>query len=193
MKDTPLTSTLPTKFGDFQITVWPEAMGMEPVALSTPVLDTDKPVLVRIHSECITGDNFGSLRCDCGPQKEKSLAEISEFGNGLFLYLRQEGRGIGLYEKIKAYQLQDTGIDTYDANEMLGHEADERRYEWADRMLKHFGVQKIILLSNNPEKKAALEGFGFELVEGRHLWTESNKHNNAYLVTKKEKFHHDLE
>lgn len=193
MSQQPLTASLPTKFGDFLITVWPEAMGMEPVALSTVNLDATKPIMVRIHSECITGDNYGSLRCDCGPQKEKSLTEINSHGNGVFLYLRQEGRGIGLYEKIKAYQLQDNGVDTYDANEMLGHKADARQYEWAQKMLEHFRVKQVILLSNNPDKKSALEGYGFEVVEARNLWTDSNEHNLDYLATKKEKFKHDLE
>lgn len=193
MSLSPLTANLPSKFGDFLITVWPEELGQEPVALSTPNIDITQPVMVRIHSECITGDNYGSLRCDCGPQKEQSLQEIARYGNGLFLYLRQEGRGIGLYEKIKAYQLQDQGLDTYDANEMLGHKADARQYEWAKRMLDHFGVREVILLSNNPEKRSALERYGFTVVESRHVWTGSNEHNQTYLATKKTKFKHDLE
>lgn len=192
MIPSPLTSTLPSKFGRFNITVWPETMGMEPVALSTLNLEISKPVMLRIHSECITGDNFGSLRCDCGPQKELSLQQISDYGNGVFLYLRQEGRGIGLYEKIKTYQLQDNGVDTYDANELLGHEPDSRKYEWAEKMLNHFGVSNIILLSNNPQKKAALESYGFNVVEARHLWAGSNEHNSGYLETKRTKFNHDL-
>lgn len=175
---------LPTEFGDFLIHVWPEDRGREPVALITPDLDTTRPVLVRVHSECLTGDTFGSLRCDCREQKSQSLRMITESSNGVFIYLRQEGRDIGLYEKIKAYKIQNEGYNTYEANIMLGHQADPREYSWAKRILDDLGVNTIELISNNPLKVSALKDLGIKISKKVELSTKSNKHNAKYLEAK---------
>lgn len=188
MKKGPETASLPTEFGDFLIRVWPEDRGREPVALITPNLDPTKTVLVRVHSECLTGDTFGSLRCDCAMQKNQSLKMITESGNGIFIYLRQEGRGIGLYEKIKAYKIQDKGFDTYEANIMLGHKADAREYSWAKKILDDLGVKSIELITGNPIKLEALKDLGVEVTKVIGLPAKSNKHNEKYLKTKSAAF-----
>lgn len=184
MKKEAETVLIPTQFGDFLVRVWPEKRGQEPLALITPNLDTSKPVLVRIHSECLTGDTFGSLRCDCREQKDQSLKMIAGSGSGVFIYLRQEGRGIGLHEKIKAYKIQDRGYNTYEANIMLGHEADPREYSWAKKILDDLRINKVEIITNNPLKISALKDLGIEVTKQIELSSESNRHNEKYLKTK---------
>lgn len=189
-KDEPAKSTLKTKYGDFNIFVWSESKGQEPVALVTTTFDIEKPVLVRIHSECLTGDLFESLHCDCGEQKDEALKQISESGNGIFIYLRQEGRGIGLYDKVRAYKLQqEEGLDTHEANIQVEHKPDERDYKEAIKILKEFGVTKIKLLTNNPEKISELEKEGIS-VERLPLMIAPTTHTENYLKTKRDKFNH---
>ncbi len=192
MNDKPVLAELPSSFGEFVIKVWPGGKGEESIALITKDIDITKPVLVRVHSECITGDVFNSLRCDCGPQKEEALKLIGSSGNGILLYLRQEGRGIGLYEKIKAYSLQDTGYDTYEANELLGHAPDEREYSWVKTILDDLHVTQIRLLTNNPVKMKEIADLGIKIIERIGLVTNSNKYNQKYLHTKRNKFNHYL-
>ena len=186
----PVSATLPTDFGDFLISAWPSDDGKEVVALSTPSLDITVPVLVRVHSECLTGDVLHSSRCDCGTQKDESLRLVSESGNGVFIYLRQEGRGIGLYEKIRAYQLQEKGYDTFEANMMLGHEPDVREYSWVKVVLDHFGAQRIRLVTNNPSKVSEIAALGFDIVERVPLVVAPKPQNRAYLEAKHKRFKH---
>jgi GTP cyclohydrolase II len=181
---------LPTKNGIFQIIVWPGEKGQETTVLVTPKLNVNKPVLVRIHSECLTGDTFGSLRCDCGRQKEKALDLISKSKNGIFIYLRQEGRGIGLYEKIRAYTLQEQGYDTHEANILLGHAPDPREYSTVKHILTTLGINEVNLITNNPSKVNALREYGFTILSSIPLKIRSNKYNKRYLETKKIKFKH---
>ncbi len=181
---------LPTEFGDFYIKVYKENKGNEPVALIAKKLDISKPVLVRVHSECLTGDAFGSLKCDCGEQKNESLRMIAKNGNGIFIYLRQEGRGIGLYEKIKAYKIQEQGYDTHEANIMLGHKPDQREYSWVKAILDDLGVDKIKIITNNPSKVSEISSLGITVVDRIPLVIKSNKHNRKYFETKKKKFKH---
>lgn len=184
------TASLPTKYGQFNIIVWTDENGKESVALTTPNLDASKPVTVRVHSECMTGDVFGSFRCDCGQQKQSSLEKIAASNNGVFIYLRQEGRGIGLSEKIRAYALQEQGYDTHEANIILGHEPDPREYSMVKVILDTLSVKDIKLMTNNPSKETALREFGFNIVERIPLRIKSNKFNKKYLETKKVKFKH---
>lgn len=183
---------MPTKYGHFVMSVWKDKDGKEPLVLQTPNLDKTQSVIVRIHSECITGDNFKSLRCDCGPQKELALKLINNSQNGIFIYLRQEGRGIGLYEKVKAYQLQDNGYDTYDANVMLGHLPDAREYSQVKTILNSLGICNIKLLTNNPDKVTAIKNLDINVTERINLITESNEYNHNYIRTKKDRFNHYL-
>ncbi len=181
---------LPTKFGDFEMVAFESGVKDFPhLALISKELDLTKPVLARVHSECLTGDLFGSARCDCGEQLEESMLKISEDG-GVLLYLRQEGRGIGLINKMKAYNLQDTGMDTIEANHALGFETDERDFNIALNMFKLLDIQKIRLLTNNPEKIRTFEGTGVEVVERVPLIITAHKGNEDYLKTKKEKMGH---
>lgn len=184
------SAALPTKYGNLNIIVWPEDNGKEAVALTTPQLDPSKPVTVRVHSECMTGDVFGSLRCDCGQQKQRSLQQITKSQNGVFIYLQQEGRGIGLSEKIRAYALQEQGYDTHEANILLGHEPDPREYTMVKVILEQLGITDIKLITNNPSKENSLRAFGFNIVERIPLRIQSNKYNKKYLETKKVKFKH---
>ncbi|HMI91250.1 MAG TPA: GTP cyclohydrolase II, partial [Polyangiales bacterium] len=149
-----------------------------------------RPTLVRMHSECLTGDSLGSLRCDCGAQRDAALHMIAREGRGVMVYLRQEGRGIGLLNKIRAYALQDQGADTVEANEQLGFAPDLRDYGVGAQMLHHLGVRDIRLLTNNPRKIAALGGFGLRVVERLSLRVGDNKHNRKYLATKASKLGH---
>jgi len=187
-----VSAKLATKYGDFKITVYHAEKGLEPTVLSTPEIDTSKPVLVRIHDECMTGDTFGSLRCDCGNQKKESLKMITDSKNGLFIYMRQEGRGIGLYEKIKTYKLQDEGFDTHEANIQLGHNPDCRDYLVATEILKNLGVKQIHLITNNPSKISEISRSGIEVIKQIPLITEVNEYNQEYMRTKKMKFRHSF-
>jgi len=187
-------SRLPTRWGTFDIHGFEDAASdKEHVAISMGDCSGDEPLLVRLHSECLTGDALGSLRCDCGAQLQAAMATIAERGRGAILYLRQEGRGIGLLNKIKAYHLQDAGADTVEANERLGFGADQRDYTLCAPMLRHLGTNKVILMTNNPRKVAALEALGIEVVERRPLQTQSNPHNAKYLSTKAGKLGHLLD
>jgi 3,4-dihydroxy 2-butanone 4-phosphate synthase/GTP cyclohydrolase II len=179
---------LPTKYGNFKV----KDYGQGNLALVKGQLDLSKPVLVRLHSECMTGDTFGSLRCDCGDQLHTAMAKISQNGSGVLLYLRQEGRGIGLANKLKAYALQDQGVDTYDANEELGFAPDERDYEKAAGMLKDLGIHAVNLLTNNPDKIAQLEKYGIKVARRTPLEMAATEHDQFYLETKRDKFHHLL-
>ena len=186
------TSQLPTAFGDFKITVFQDTQtGEEHVALSKG-LETapTAPVLVRIHSECLTGDAFASLKCDCGPQLQATQKLINEAGQGVILYLRQEGRGIGLTNKIRAYALQDQGHDTVDANLLLNLPADARRYDMCSIMLDHLQVKQVKLLTNNPLKIKALTDLGIDVVDRVPLTVGLNKFNEDYLKTKHERMSH---
>ena len=186
------SSKLPTRHGDFDISVFEDSdTGEEHVALSLGLPNTDQlPVLVRLDSECLTGDAFGSLRCDCGPQLDATLALIQHTGVGALLYLRQEGRGIGLPNKIRAYALQDQGHDTLDANLMLGLPADARTYEMCQTMLAHLGIRQVRLITNNPAKRDALEQMGVHVVERVPLHVGLNPHNTGYLATKRTRMGH---
>ncbi len=188
------TSKLPTPFGTFDMHGFVDpASGKEHVALTMGTLAGQTDVLSRMHSECLTGDALFSMRCDCGFQLNEALKRIADKGQGALLYLRQEGRGIGLINKIKAYHLQDQGADTVEANERLGFNADERTYEMAKDMLDHLGVLSVRLMTNNPRKVKALTDLGIT-VEGRDpIQVGKNSHNNVYLATKASKLDHMLD
>jgi GTP cyclohydrolase II len=167
--------------------------GKEHIALSMGELASESGVLIRLHSECLTGDALFSMRCDCGSQLNEALKRIAEQGQGVLLYLRQEGRGIGLLNKIKAYHLQDQGSDTVEANEKLGFNADERSYEMAKTMLDHLGVDSVRLMTNNPRKIKALTDLGINVVEREAIQVGKNNHNDGYLATKASKLDHLLD
>lgn len=187
------SSRLPTKFGDFTIHAFEDSATLqEHVALTMGDVSNGMPVLARVHSECLTGDGFGSLRCDCGPQLEAAMLRVSEESRGVILYLRQEGRGIGLVNKVRAYALQDAGADTVEANEQLGFAADLREYSMCEHMLQHLGVSKVRLMTNNPLKVEALAAHNIEVVERVPLITGNNPHNEGYLQTKTDKMGHML-
>ena len=185
------SSLLPTRWGDFTLHGFDDPdSNKEHIALTMGEVAGDAPVLLRIHSECLTGDALHSLRCDCGAQLEAAMRRVAEEGRGIILYLRQEGRGIGLLNKIKAYKLQDQGADTVEANEQLGFGADMRDYSICKSMLRHLGVQNLRLMTNNPRKVAALEAMGFNVLERVPLQSGSNPHNAKYLATKAGKLGH---
>ncbi len=184
---------LPTAYGHFRLVPFRQKdNGLEHIALIKGDVSEGDPVLVRVHSSCATGDIFGSMRCECGEQLHKAMEMIDKEGKGAIVYLNQEGRGIGLMDKIKAYKLQEEGLDTVDANLHLGHKADERNYGVGASILHALGIKKMRLLSNNPMKRIGLEGFGIEIVENVPLEVEPNKYNRFYMHTKKERMGHNL-
>lgn len=185
---------LPTRYGVFTAIAYKSMTDAdEHVALVMGNVDTEEPVLVRVHSQCLTGDTFGSLRCDCGEQIDRSLRLIAKEGRGVFLYMRQEGRGIGLHNKLRAYQLQDNGLDTVEANEELGFPPDLRWYGIGAQILVDLGVRNLRLLTNNPKKVVGLESYGLHLVERIPIVVPPNAENRRYLSTKREKLGHLLE
>ena len=185
------SSKLPTRWGVFDIHGFEDPFkGKEHIAITMGDCGSDEPLLIRIHSECLTGDALGSLRCDCGEQLDEALRRISQQGRGAILYLRQEGRGIGLVNKIRAYNLQDEGADTVEANERLGFGADLRDYSICAPILNHLGAKRLHLMTNNPRKIKALEDLGFEIAERKPIQTDSNPHNAQYLSTKAGKLGH---
>jgi len=187
------SSRLPTRHGEFSIHAFEDVeTGKEHIALSMGDLANGQPALARLHSECLTGDGFGSLRCDCGPQLEAAMSQVAKAGHGVILYLRQEGRGIGLVNKIRAYALQDAGADTVEANEQLGFGADLREYAMCGDMLRHLGVTQVRLMTNNPKKVAAVEANGVQVVERVPLISGLNPHNESYMQTKTDKMGHLL-
>ena len=184
---------MPTTYGDFQLFAFKEInTDQEHLALVKGTWEKDEAVLVRVHSSCITGDIFGSCRCDCGPQLHKAMEMIEAEGKGVIIYMNQEGRGIGLMNKLKAYKLQEEGYDTLEANIKLGFKGDERDYGIGAQMIRNLGVTKMRLMSNNPTKRTGLTGYGLEIIENVPLEIESNIHNELYLQTKRDKMGHVL-
>ncbi len=184
---------MPTDFGEFDLHLYLSTIdGQHHLALVKGSMSARRRTLVRVHSECLTGDVFGSRRCDCGPQLQQAMKQVSAAGHGVILYMRQEGRGIGLAPKIKAYKLQQKGYDTVEANEKLGFPMDLREYGIGAQILADIGIKKIRLLTNNPKKIVGLEGYGLEVVERVPIRVKPNKHNKNYLKTKREKLGHLL-
>jgi 3,4-dihydroxy 2-butanone 4-phosphate synthase/GTP cyclohydrolase II len=184
---------MPTEFGDFDLVAYSQInTGDVHLALVKGSWTKEEPVLVRVHSSCMTGDIFGSCRCDCGPQLHKAMEMVQKEGKGVILYMNQEGRGIGLLNKLKAYKLQEQGRDTVEANIELGFKMDERDYGVGAQILRDLGIRKIKLMSNNPVKRAGLEGYGLEIVDVVPIEIEPNKHNEKYLVTKRDKMGHSI-
>ena len=184
---------MPTKYGNYHLIPFRQkSNGLEHLALIKGEISATEPVLVRVHSSCMTGDIFGSLRCDCGEQLHEAMRFIDREGKGVILYLNQEGRGIGLMDKMKAYKLQEEGMDTVDANLHLCHKADERDYGVGAQILQQIGVHKMRLITNNPVKRVGLEAYGLEVVENIPIEIAPNKHNEFYMRTKKEKMGHEL-
>ncbi len=184
---------MPTQYGHFRLIPFRQkSNGLEHVALIKGEIKEGEAVLVRVHSSCATGDIFGSMRCDCGDQLHKAMRMIEQEGKGALVYLNQEGRGIGLMEKMKAYKLQEGGMDTVDANLCLGHQADERDYGVGAQILRSIGITKMRLLTNNPVKRVGLESFGLEIVENISIEIEPNPYNAFYMETKKKRMGHNL-
>lgn len=184
---------LPTTLGNFQLYAYKQiTTGQSHLALAKGTWKKDEPVLVRVHSSCLTGDIFGSCRCDCGPQLHEAMRLIEEEGKGVIVYMNQEGRGIGLLNKLKAYKLQEKGMDTVEANLELGFGMDERDYGVGAQILRDLGVTKMRLMTNNPTKRAGLIGYGLEIVENIPLQIQSNAHNKLYLETKRDKMGHSI-
>jgi 3,4-dihydroxy 2-butanone 4-phosphate synthase/GTP cyclohydrolase II len=185
---------MPTSYGEFQLHAFKEInTGQEHLALVKGSWNNDEPVLVRVHSSCLTGDIFGSCRCDCGPQLHKAMEMIEAEGKGAIIYMNQEGRGIGLMNKLKAYKLQEQGLDTLEANIKLGFKGDERDYGIGAQIIRNLGISKMKLMSNNPTKRTGLIGYGLEIVENIPLEIISNEHNELYLRTKRDKMGHQLQ
>lgn len=184
---------MPTEYGHFRLIPFRQkSNGLEHIAIIKGDVSGPEPVLVRVHSSCATGDIFGSLRCDCGEQLHKALRKIEAEGRGAVVYLNQEGRGIGLMEKMKAYKLQEHGMDTIDANICLGHQADERDYGVGAQILRHLGITKMRLMTNNPVKRVGLEAYGLSVVENVPIEVTPNQFNEFYLRTKKDRMGHTL-
>lgn len=184
---------MPTSFGEFQLHAFKDKnSNQDHLALVKGKWSKNEPILVRVHSSCLTGDIFGSCRCDCGDQLHKAMEMIEKEGKGVIIYMNQEGRGIGLVNKLKAYKLQEDGFDTFDANIQLGFKPDERDYGLGAQMLRELGVNKMRLMSNNPKKRTGLIGYGLEIVENITLEIQSNVHNESYLKTKRDKMGHNL-
>ncbi len=184
---------MPTQYGNFILTAYQQKdTGEEHLVLQKGNWEQDEPVLVRVHSSCITGDIFHSMRCDCGDQLHQAMKMIEQEGKGVVLYINQEGRGIGLINKLKAYKLQEQGLDTVEANLQLGFKMDERDYGVGAQILRDLGIQKMRLMTNNPTKRAGLIGYGLEIVENVPITTHPNLHNQKYLATKKDKMGHEL-
>lgn len=183
---------MPTEYGDFELSLFEDQDQKEHLLLSKGGIQSGEPLLVRIHSECMTGDVFGSHRCDCGEQLHKAMRMIQKEGRGAIIYLRQEGRGIGLKKKLESYRLQEKGLDTYEANVALGHRPDERHYDFAINILKSLNIRQIRLLTNNPDKMGELKQAGIEIAQRVPLEVPLHKENVNYMTTKKIKFHHQL-
>jgi 3,4-dihydroxy 2-butanone 4-phosphate synthase/GTP cyclohydrolase II len=188
-----VTIDLPTQWGDFKMTAYTQLDNSAThLAISKGEWTDDEPVLARVHSSCVTGDIFGSCRCDCGPQLHKALEMIQKEGKGIVVYMNQEGRGIGLINKLRSYNLQDAGFDTVEANIKLGFKGDERDYGVGAQILRSEGITKMRLMSNNPTKRAGLIGYGLEVIENIPIEIESNVHNERYLKTKRDKMGHSI-
>jgi 3,4-dihydroxy 2-butanone 4-phosphate synthase/GTP cyclohydrolase II len=188
-----VTVKMPTSYGDFDLIAFTQLnTGETHLALKKGNWQKDEPVMVRVHSSCITGDILGSMRCDCGEQLHAAMSMIEKQGKGLVLYMNQEGRGIGLLNKLKAYQLQEQGFDTVEANLKLGFGMDERDYGIGAQILRHLGITKMNLITNNPKKRAGMHGYGLEVVSTIPIEIEPNAHNKKYLFTKRDKLGHDI-
>ncbi len=184
---------MPTRFGDFKLVAFKEKNSTnEHMALLKGEWERDEPVMVRMHSSCFTGDILGSLRCDCGEQLHKAMQMVEHEGKGAIIYMNQEGRGIGLMNKLKAYRLQENGMDTVEANLHLGFQMDQRDYGVGAQILRHLGITRLRLISNNPRKRVGLIGYGLEIVENIPIMIKSNPHNKKYLQTKKDKLGHEF-
>jgi 3,4-dihydroxy 2-butanone 4-phosphate synthase/GTP cyclohydrolase II len=184
---------LPTEYGDFNLIAFTQKNTSEQhLALVKGTFLPDEPVLVRVHSSCMTGDIFGSCRCECGPQLHAAMKSIEEAGKGVVVYMNQEGRGIGLLNKLKAYKLQEQGLDTVDANIKLGFKMDERDYGVGAQIIRDLGIRKLKLMTNNPTKRAGLIGYGLEIVENVPIVIQANIHNQKYLDTKRDKMGHSI-
>jgi 3,4-dihydroxy 2-butanone 4-phosphate synthase/GTP cyclohydrolase II len=184
---------MPTRYGHFELIAFTQLnTGDTHLALKKGTWEKDEPVLVRVHSSCVTGDILGSLRCDCGEQLHHSLRMIDRHGKGLLLYMNQEGRGIGLLNKLKAYQLQEQGMDTVEANLKLGFGMDERDYGVGAQILRHLGITNMRLMTNNPRKRAGILGYGLQVTETVPIEMKPNEHNEKYLFTKRDKLGHEI-
>ncbi len=184
---------LPTEHGNFELVAYKQiTTGQEHLALIKGTWTKDEPVLVRVHSSCITGDIFGSCRCDCGPQLHAAMEMIEKEGKGVIVYMNQEGRGIGLLNKLRAYKLQEQGLDTVEANIKLGFEGDERDYGVGAQIIRDLGISKMKLMTNNPKKRAGLIGYGLEITDVVSIEVVGNKHNESYLTTKRDKMGHTI-
>ena len=185
---------MPTAWGHFRLIPFRQLNnGLEHIALIKGSWEPDEPILVRVHSSCMTGDIFGSMRCECGEQLHLAMQKIEDEGKGVVLYMNQEGRGIGLMNKIRAYKLQENGLDTVEANVHLGFRPDERSYGVGANILRILGVKKMRLMTNNPAKRVGLESYGLEIVENVHIEVKPNRYNHFYMETKKRRMGHDLE
>jgi 3,4-dihydroxy 2-butanone 4-phosphate synthase/GTP cyclohydrolase II len=184
---------MPTNFGHFRLVAFDQTNSNEVhLALVKGTWEIDEPVLVRVHSSCVTGDIFGSCRCDCGSQLHSAMEMVDRAGKGVVLYMKQEGRGIGLLNKLKAYKLQEEGLDTVEANLQLGFDMDERDYGIGAQILRDLGITKIRLITNNPKKRVGLMGYGLEIVDNVPIEISPNPHNERYLLTKRDKLGHTI-